>query len=222
MVVGEVNRMDTVTIPSIMSVIAELFPNHTSIAVSDAQQYIYYKPSKAIDLNIQPGDKIKEGTLTHKALTARQKLSAYVDASVFGVAYFGMSVPIFEQGQAKGCVTAILPSKPSQLAFLTVKTSDRWIPVPYEKIMYLEAQNRKTKVKTAQIEGFHKCNLSELELMLPEDIFMRVHRSYIVNLNDIQEIQPDSHSTFLLIMKDQSKIPVSQTYASYFRRALRF
>jgi two-component system response regulator LytT len=219
---AEVNRMDTVAIPSIASVIAELFPNDMSIAVSDANQFIYYKPSKAIDLNIQPGDKIKEGTVTYQALTARQKLSAHVDASVFGVSYFGMSVPIFEQGQAKGCITAILPSKPAQLSFLTVKTSDRWIPVPCEKIIYLEAQNRKTKVKTAQIEGFHKCNLSELEFMLPQDGFMRVHRSYIVNVNEIQEIHPDSHSTFLLIMKDQSKIPVSQTYASYFRKALYF
>jgi len=214
--------MDTFSFPAFMSVISELFPNHASIAVSDVNQYIYYKPSKSINLMIQPGDKIKEGALTYKALTTQQKLSETIDASVFGIPYFGMSVPIFEQGQPKGCITAILPSKPSQLPFLTVKTSDRWIPVLYEKIIYVESQNRKTKVKCERVEGFHKYNLSELEYMLPQDSFIRVHQSYIVNLNYIHEIQPDSHSTFLLIMKDRSRIPVSQTYASYFRKALQF
>ncbi|MGD8192145.1 LytTR family DNA-binding domain-containing protein [Brevibacillus ginsengisoli] len=214
--------MDTQTITSIMGVISELLPKHTSIAISDRHQYIYYKPSKSIDLSIQPGDRIKEGSLTSKALSVQHRLSEYIDSSVFGTSYFGMSVPIFEEGQPQACITAILPYKPSQPAFLTVKTDDRWIPVPNEQVLYLEAQNRKTKVKSQRIEGYHKCNLSELELILPPDEFIRVHRSYIVNINYIHEIQPDSHSTFLLIMKDQTKIPVSQSFSSYFRKVLNF
>ncbi|NGQ96715.1 LytTR family transcriptional regulator [Brevibacillus sp. SYP-B805] len=214
--------MNLTTLPSMLDIIGELFPEHTSIAVSDADRYIYYKPSRTIDLQIRPGDKIKEGTATYKALTSRQKISAYIDARVFGIPYFGMSVPFFEQGQPAGCVTAILPAKPSPLPFLTVKTSDRWVPVSFETIMYAEAQNRKTRIKAERVEGFHKANLSELEFLLPDDQFLRVHRSYLVNLHYIREIHPDSHSTFLLLMHDQSKIPVSQTYASSFRRKLRF
>ena len=124
----------------------------------------------------------------------------------------------------KGAVTAILPCKPLlySSAFLTVKTNERWTPVPNEEIMYLEALNRKTRIQSKSVNGFHKLNLSELELVLPTNTFIRVHRSYIVNINFIAEILPDFHSTFLLIMKDQSKIQVSQTYASQFRRALGF
>ncbi|MDQ0215328.1 DNA-binding LytR/AlgR family response regulator [Oikeobacillus pervagus] len=214
--------MDTFTVSSIMEVIKGFFPNNTSIAVSDPDKYIYYKPSKIVDLKIQPGDHIKEGSATFKALSNRQKVTEYVDSDIYGVPYFGMSVPVFEDERPAGAVTTILPAKPSPIAtnFITIRAQDRWYPILYEDILYLEAESRKTKVQATRGNGYHKLNLSELEIILPNHLFIRVHRSYIVNVNYIREIQPDSHSTFLLIMKNDMRIPVSQTYSSFFRKAL--
>ncbi|GAA4723337.1 LytTR family DNA-binding domain-containing protein [Brevibacillus fulvus] len=215
--------MKPFSIPSILQIMSEFFPKHTSIAVTDAKQYIYYQPSQAIDLNISPGDLIKEGTASHKALTLRQKVSETIAADVLGVPYFGTSIPLLEEGVVNGCITAILPCQPSALPFLTVRTSpDQWMPMPYAEIMYLEAQNRKTQVVTLKGKGFHKSPLSELEWLLPDELFIRVHRSYIVNPHYIAEIHPDYHSTFLLVMKDQQRIPVSQSYSSQFRKLLQF
>lgn len=217
--------MDQFSINSVLNIINEFIPKEDmSIAVADEERFIYYQPSKQIDLKIKPGDIIDTDTLTYKALNERVKISEYVESNGFGVSYYGISVPVIDKGKPKGAVTAILPCKPILLSssFLTVKTNDRWIPIPNEEIMYLEAQNRKTRIQSNQINGFHKLNLSELELVLPKNTFIRVHRSYIVNLHFIAEILPDFHSTFLLIMKDRSKIQVSQTYASQFRRSLGF
>ncbi|WP_110926168.1 LytTR family DNA-binding domain-containing protein [Bacillus massiliglaciei] len=216
--------MDRFTVKSLLNIIGDINSKETSLAVADDRQFIYYQPSKQIDLQIQPGDILSEDTVTFKAMNDGRKIAEYIQGNRFGVPYYGMSIPIIKEGMPKGAVTAILPYKPllQSTSVLTIKTSDRWIPVPYEEIMYLEAQNRKTKIQTNGISGFHKLNLSELELVLPEDIFIRVHRSYIVNINHIAEILPDFHSTFLLVMKDQSKIQVSQTYASQFRRVLGF
>ncbi|HZG73452.1 MAG TPA: LytTR family DNA-binding domain-containing protein [Chondromyces sp.] len=216
--------MDKFTVSSVMEVVKEFFPQHTSIAISDSNQFIYYKPSKIVDLRIKPGDHIKEGSVTFKALTKKNKIAEYIDSRVYGTPYFGMSVPILENNQPAGAITTILPAKPSPIStnFLTIKANDRWYPISYKNIIYLEAESRKTKVQSLQGEGFHKLNLSELELFLPEDSFIRVHRSYIINVNYIKEIHPDSHSTFLLIMTDGTKIPVSQTYSSIFRKALNY
>lgn len=216
--------MDRFTVSSLMEAIAEFFPKQTSIAISDEKNFIYYHPSKTIDLKIKPGDVIKQGTATKKALTVKRKISEYIDKNVYGIEYLGISFPLLKGNSPTGCVTAILPPKASPLmsTFLTVKIIDRWIPVTYEQIMYLEAQTRKTKIQTIRGEGYHKHNLGILESFLPEHLFIRVHRSYIVNVNFIDEIQPDSHSTFLLIMKDKTKIPVSQTYSAFFRRTLHF
>ena len=217
--------MDRFSIESVLNIVSEFFQKEDmSIAVADEKHFIYYQPSKKIDLKIKPGDIINSDTVTYKALSGQTKISEYIESNGFGVPYFGISVPVFDMGKPKGAVTAILPFKPILLSssFLTVKTNDRWIPVPNEEIMYLEAQNRKTRIQANHINGFHKLNLSELELVLPKNIFIRVHRSYIVNINFISEILPDFHSTFLLVMKDRSKIQVSQTYASHFRRSLGF
>jgi two-component system, LytTR family, response regulator LytT len=216
--------MDQRTISSIMEVIGEFVGDETSIAVADDQQFIFYQPSKKIDLKIRPGDRLQEGTVSYQALTYHQKVAQYVESDLFGVSYFGMSVPILDGANAKVCVTAILPSKPKKKAppFVVVKTDDRWTPVPYEQIIYLETQNRKTMVKSDREYGSNKYHLNELEWFLPEDIFVRCHRSYIVNIQHIADIYPDCHSTFLLVMKDKSRIPVSQGYASYFRRILGF
>ncbi|SEA99091.1 hypothetical protein SAMN05421743_11246 [Thalassobacillus cyri] len=109
--------MNYFSISSMVESFKELFPKEASIAVSDAQQFIYYKPSKHIDLKIKPGDKINENTVTFKALSVRKKTSDHINGKVFGTPYFGTSVPIIDSGNPKGCVTAILPSK--QLKFLS-------------------------------------------------------------------------------------------------------
>ena len=59
--------MDPKEIEEIMDVIKEFFPDNTSIVISDTKKYLYYQPSKKIDLKIKPGDPIKEGSAAYKA-----------------------------------------------------------------------------------------------------------------------------------------------------------
>jgi len=216
--------LDTKSINEIMKVIHEFFPEHASIAISNTTEFVYYQPSKRLDLKIQTGDPIIEGTATHKALLSGQKVNEFINSEIFGVSYYGMSIPIIEEGQIKGAVTAILPQQPSPFLsqYMTIKIDENWYPVKHKNVLFLETQLRKTFVKTDTQEGFHRLNLSELEIFLSSESFIRCHRSYIVNIAFIKEIQPDSHSTFLLEMIDGTRIPVSQRYASYFRRSLGF
>lgn len=218
------NILDTNSIKEIMKVIHEFFPEQASIAISNTTEFVYYQPSKKVDLKILPGDAVKEGTATHKALLYGQKVNEFINSEIFGVSYYGMSIPIIEEGETKGAVTAIFPQQPSPFLskYMTIKTDENWYPVKHNQVLFLETQLRKTFVKTEVREGFHRLNLSELELFLSSESFIRCHRSYIVNIAFIKEIQPDSHSTFLLEMTDGTRIPVSQRYASYFRRALGF
>ena len=217
-------RVDPKQIEEIMVVIKEFFPENTSIAISNNDEYVYYQPSKKIDLKIKPGDPIKEGSAAFKALSYGQKISTYIESDVFGVPYYGMSIPLMDEGEVRGAITAIFPQKPSPFLtnYITIKIDDCWYPIKHNEVIYLETQLRKTFVKTMGHEGYHRLNLSDLEMFLAPDSFIRCHRSYIVNIDYITEIQPDSHSTFLLIMKDGTRIPVSQRYASYFRRSLGF
>jgi len=119
-------------------------------------------------------------------------------------------------------VTAIYPALTDGKSVVTLKTTDGWVPVPFSKVMYLEAKDKKTYVNSEELTGTHKYSLQEFEYLLPKDSFIRCHRSFIVNVNHIKAIYPDTHSTFVLSMDNRERVPVSQSYASYFRKLLGF
>jgi len=54
--------------------------------------------------------------------------------------------------------------------------------------------------------------LNSLESRLDPDSFARVHRSVIVNLDRIKELQPWSHNDYLVILKDGTEIRMSRRY----------
>ncbi|MFY4775333.1 LytTR family DNA-binding domain-containing protein [Metabacillus sp. RGM 3146] len=214
--------MESITVVSLLDVISELFSDEISIAVSNKKEYIYYRPSKRIDLKIRPGDSLKEGTIAYKALSTKQKVSEFINRDVFGIPYHGMAVPFLHKGRLEGCVTAIFPALTDGKSVVTMKTYDGWIPIPFSQVVYLEAKDKKTSVYTEGYSGTHKYSLQEFEYLLPKENFIRCHRSFIVNVNHIKEIYPDTHSTFLLSMDNGDRVPVSQSYSSYFRKLLGF
>lgn len=223
--------MDQSSVLSIVQAISQAFPQEASIAISDESKFIYYQPSRMIDLKIRPGDEVVEGTLTRKALLDKQKLAQYLEDSVFGVPYYAMSMPIITQGQAEGCITTIFPPSMHEVErklprhhFLIGRGEDRWIPIPLLDIQFIESEKGKTFLHTERGVYLNKYSLVELERLLPSDRFVRCHRAYMVNVHSIMEIHPDFHSTFVLIMNDKarSRVPVSQKYASMFRRLLGF
>lgn len=214
--------MEVFTVNSLLDVIGELFSDETSIAVSTQKEYIYYRPSKRIDLKIKPGDPVKEGTITHKALLCEQKVSEFINRDIFGIPYNGLAVPYIQNGELIGCITAIFPALADAKSVVTIRINDGWVPVPFSNVIYIEAKDRKTYVFTKETIGTHKYPLSQFEYFLPRDFFVRCHRSFIVNVHYIKTIYPDTHSTFMLVMTNNTQIPVSQSYSSYFRKLLLF
>ena len=214
--------MENLSLSSLLDVIGELLSDEVSIAVSNTEEYLYYLPSKRVDLKIRQGDLVKEGTIAHKAISQKQKVSEFINRDVFGVPYHGMAVPFYDGKLLGGCVTAIYPAYTDGKSVVTVKTNDGWIPVPFADVKYVEVNDRKTYVVAEGFLGTHKNTLQEFEYLLPRESFVRCHRSFIVNVHHIKGIYPDSHSTFVLEMNNETRIPVSQSYSSYFRKLLGF
>jgi len=207
---------------SFLDVVSDLFAEEVSIAVTDNEKYIFYRPSNRIDLKIKKGDPIKKGTLAFKALTTGQKVSEFIDRDLFGIPYHGVAVPFQNDETIDGCILALYPVVNEGKSVITVRTDDGWIPLHFKNIQYIEVENRRTYVYTNKRVGFHKNSLQQFEHILPVELFVRCHRSFIVNIKHIQAIYPDTSSTFVLSMNNGKKIPVSQSYASYFRKLLNF
>lgn len=62
--------------------------------------------------------------------------------------------------------------------------------------------------------------LVNLERRLAGTSVVRVHRSYLANLNAVTEIQPWFNSACILVMKDESKVPVSRSFTKELKQLL--
>ena len=50
--------------------------------------------------------------------------------------------------------------------------------------------------------------------------FVRIHHSYIVNLDRVRELQPWSHGEFVVILQDGTQLTSSRTYSDALREVL--
>ncbi|MBA4602150.1 LytR/AlgR family response regulator transcription factor [Thermoactinomyces mirandus] len=105
---------------------------------------------------------------------------------------------------------------------IAVSANDKIVLLSFDEILFFESFEGKCIIKTLKQE--YKINeaLVEVEKKVNHAQFLRVHRSYIVNLDHIEEIQPWFNSTCNLIMKDSSRVPVSRTYMKELKRIIGF
>lgn len=89
------------------------------------------------------------------------------------------------------------------------------------EIYYIEAQGRGVEVYTKNTKYYSKNKISEIINKLDRKEFYQTHRSYIVNLKKVEEIEPWFNGTFLLKLKDINKeITVSRSNAKEFKEML--
>ncbi len=59
-----------------------------------------------------------------------------------------------------------------------------------------------------------------MEARLPRGAFVRIHRSAIVNLDRVRELQPWFHGEYIVILTDGTKLTASRAYASRLRELM--
>ena len=102
----------------------------------------------------------------------------------------------------------------------SVRTGDRISIVPSDRILFFHAEDKYTFLNTADSSFIVPFTLKELELSLDPDIFIRVHRSRIVNIDHIQSIHRWFGGRLKLKMKNGKEITVSQNYIYSFKEKI--
>ena len=107
---------------------------------------------------------------------------------------------------------------------LAIKVGERFLLVPAEEIVYASLEDESITIVTSQHAGqsSHR-TLDELQAQLDPRVFWRVHRSHLVNINQIKEIVPWVSRNYILRMKDHSatEIPVSRSQTRRLREYLK-
>lgn len=102
---------------------------------------------------------------------------------------------------------------------LTVKSGSKVTVVSVQSIAYLQANGPYVKIIADDRVYLLNTPMYELQRMLPP-AFLRVHRSYIVNIEFIKQVKSLLNGDYTLILKDGSEIRASRTYREDLRAAL--
>lgn len=103
---------------------------------------------------------------------------------------------------------------------ITVCKDEKFYPVSIEKIKYAYADDKRTYLVTTSGKFTYKNTLHHLEELLPEN-FIRTHRSYIVNINYIKDIEPWFNGAYqITIINDEDSVPLSRSHSKYFKEIM--
>jgi two-component system LytT family response regulator len=95
---------------------------------------------------------------------------------------------------------------------IPVKTGSRTDLIPVENVQYFQAEGSYVQVVTENKNYLINESMYELDTSLDPSLFVRVHRSIIVNINYINSIQSLLNGDHMLLLKNGKKIRASRTY----------
>lgn len=216
-------RMSNEELQQYTTLLEDWIPDDATIAIGVGDHYICSIEGSS-NIQIKEGQPIEPGSIAEEVIRNRRKIKALVNQSPFGIPYYGIGYPIQIHDEPGALIVILSPSyqqRPEPFRYLTGKQQEDWSPIPIEQISHIESLQKKTWFY-ANDEGYcTNFTLKDLHIRLPQS-FLRIHRSYIVNIAYIQRISRDLSSNLILTLKDETELPVSQTYATELRAVLGF
>lgn len=109
--------------------------------------------------------------------------------------------------------TGIMPAR-NQDIFLYLKVERKMVKVDVKDILWIESQKDYIKVVLTDRELISKQKISILEELLPEDEFLRIHRSFIISINKIESFNSSK------IEIGSKELPIGRNYKNDCQRRL--
>jgi two-component system LytT family response regulator len=92
--------------------------------------------------------------------------------------------------------------------------------IPAHRIDYIEARDDEICIVAAGAKHFKQQTLAELETQLDQRRFVRIHRSYILNLDRLSKVELYAKDSRIAILSDGTRIPVSRAGYARLRELL--
>lgn len=94
---------------------------------------------------------------------------------------------------------------------LIVKKNLSVIIIPVDNIHYIEAQDDYVMIHSEEGKNLKQKTMKTLETSLDPNEFIRIHRSYIVNIGQILKLESAEKDNYIVKLKNGTVLPVSKT-----------
>lgn len=102
---------------------------------------------------------------------------------------------------------------------ILVESGNKFINLKVEDIIYFEAEKDYTRIYTESKNYLSNFGIGILEQRMNQKLFMRIHRSYIVNIQFIKEVFREGYSVQVILKNDKS-LNVSRSYMDELKKLL--
>ncbi len=127
-------------------------------------------------------------------------------------------------GHAKDLSHQILDSSKNDEVInrIAIRTGTQIKVIPVDDIAYFESDDDYVRIHSKGSEYLKEKTMKFFETHLDSNQFIRIHRSYILNVNELDRIERYEKDSYLAILKDESKLKVSSSGYKTLRNNLKF
>lgn len=124
-----------------------------------------------------------------------------------------------ETNKAEGLTNSLLMESANYPAKILVQSQNKLVTVAVEDVIRIEAFGDYSKLVTEDKTYLSNYGISTLEEKLNPAIFIRVHRSYMINLNKVKELNKYTKS-YDVIMQNDDVVRVSRGYMENIKKLM--
>jgi len=96
---------------------------------------------------------------------------------------------------------------------LAVRSAGKTVFVDVDDIDWIEAAENYVKLHAGRAAHLLHVAMNTLEESLDPEVFLRVHRSLIVNVGRIKELQPAVHGEYVITLRNDVRLRSGRTYS---------
>lgn len=104
-----------------------------------------------------------------------------------------------------------LRAQQSHLERMVIKSNGRAFFLKTEEIDWIEAEGKYVRLHVGKDSYLVREAISQIEAQLDAKRFLRIHRSTIVNLDRVRELQPWFHNDYRVILRDGTELMLSRS-----------
>lgn len=108
----------------------------------------------------------------------------------------------------------------TSLKRIPVKTGSKIQFVDTGDIEWIEADNQYVKIHSENRHYLHRQSLTELESLLDPTVFIRIHRSAIVNMRCIESIEPYFRGDYMVNLKSGTRVKLAKSRKEDLRKLM--
>jgi two-component system LytT family response regulator len=105
-------------------------------------------------------------------------------------------------------------------ARVVVRTGGKVVFLRSEDIEWVEAAGNYVRLHAGGESHVLRESMKNMETRLDPEMFVRIHRSAIVNLNRIRELQPWFHGEYVVILHDGTRLMASRVFSDRLDRLI--